>query len=42
MQTVRTGCAKVLENFVQSNGLVHLVFSKMGINSLEDEMDGGR
>lgn len=42
MPNMKTGYTKALKNFVWSNVLVHLGFSKVGLNNVEDEMDRRR
>lgn len=39
---VRTGCPRPLKNFMRDDGLVHLIFSKVGIKNVEGGMDGTR
>ena len=42
MPNMKTEYTKALKNLVWSNVLVHLGFSKMGLNNVEDEMDRRR
>ena len=42
MPNMKAGYTEALKNFTQSNILVHLVFGKMGLNNVEDQMDRRR
>lgn len=42
MPNMKAGYTEALKNFTQRNILVHLVFGKMGLNNVEDQMDRRR
>ena len=42
MPNMKAGYTEALKNFMQSNVLVHLVFRKMGLSNVVDEMDRRR